>query len=415
MATLFGRPTAAARAYLGSLGQVARLDSFVEADGPARGARRLRMVTGGGLEVDIHPDRALDIGQVTVDGIPVAWIETGGMRGPALIGPHGDAWLRTWGGGMLTTCGLDAYGSPSTDAGQDFGQHGRISGTPSTVTTSSAEGGSIVVEGVVRQSVVGGESLTMRRRIESEVGSASLTISDVVTNEGARDAVHMILYHANFGWPLVEEGTLLTLPSAAVEARGDPDSVERAASWADIEPPSVDNPPQVFLHDFAGDTQVTVRLENPRIGLAMRLEFDRRQLPWLCEWKLLAERTYVLGLEPMNTRTITSRAAAQTPAPPARSGPWLPEDRPRTSFGSLSNAPASRARRQRHRCPSETEQRPTRIGYCQTRCSSYTTFVLRPRTEGHRAGRTAGTDESVGAASTPVAHGHRSKSRGMPS
>jgi hypothetical protein len=312
VATIYGRSAPDARRYLGSLGQVARLDSFIEADGPARGARRLRMITGGGLEVDIHPDRALDLGQVTVDGIPVAWMEATGLRGSAYFDPHSDLWLRTWGGGMLTTCGLDAYGSPSNDAGQDFGQHGRVSGLPSTLLATGIQGESVVVEGTVRQSSVGAENLVLHRRIESEVGSRTLRITDVVTNEGARDAIHMILYHANFGWPLVDAGAVLSIPSATVEAREDGVSPERIGSWPMIEPPRPDGQSEVYLHEFERGEIVAVGLANPRIGLSMRLEFDRRQLPWLTHWKMFTDRNYVLGLEPMNTRTVTSRADARS-------------------------------------------------------------------------------------------------------
>jgi hypothetical protein len=310
MTTLHGLPLSQVLAHLGGLHQVARIDSLIDADGPSRGSRRVRVISGGGLEVELHPDRCLDIGQVTVDGIPVAWIEAGGARGPAELPADGESWLRAWGGGMLTTCGLDSYGAPCTDEGRDFGLHGRVSGIACSSLSTRTEGGSLIVEGQVRQSVVGGETLVLQRRIEVEIGGTSLTVSDVVTNESAHPSVHMILYHANFGWPLVEDGSTLSLPSAGVTPR-DEASAPGAATWSRIQGPHVLHTPEVLLHDLREEQPVTVRVENPRIGLAMQLEFDRDQLPWLCQWNLFAERTYVLGLEPMNTRTVTSRADAR--------------------------------------------------------------------------------------------------------
>ena len=62
MADIFGTPLEQAILRVGSLDQVARVDRFVEDDGPARGARRFRVVNGGGLDFDVHPDRGLDIG-----------------------------------------------------------------------------------------------------------------------------------------------------------------------------------------------------------------------------------------------------------------------------------------------------------------------------------------------------------------
>ena len=68
MAEIFGLPVEAALQRVGSLAQVARIDSFAEIDGPARGTRRLRVVNGGGLEFDVHPDRGLDIGAAHLFG-----------------------------------------------------------------------------------------------------------------------------------------------------------------------------------------------------------------------------------------------------------------------------------------------------------------------------------------------------------
>ena len=80
--TLHGRPIDEVARRTGILAQVARIDRLVEDDGHARGARRIRLVTGGGLEVEIHPDRALDLGQVTYRGTPIAWMSPTGMVAP---------------------------------------------------------------------------------------------------------------------------------------------------------------------------------------------------------------------------------------------------------------------------------------------------------------------------------------------
>lgn len=310
MPMLFGRPIAEAKRHVGTWSQIARIDSFVEADGPGLGARRLRMITGGGLEVDIHPDRALDIGQVTIDGIPVAWMEPQGIVAPSFFDANGFGWSRTFGGGLLTTCGLDSYGLPCLDEGKEFGQHGRINAIPARIITTSCEDGLLVVEGLVRQSCIGGENLTLRRRIESVLGGRDIAITDVVTNESSHPVIHMMMYHSNFGWPLIEEGTSLSLPSQNVEPRDDT-SANGLEHWNIVEPPSLANQSKVFLHDLNGEDLATVKIINNRIKLALTMTFDRRQLPWLCQWKFLSEDTYVVAIEPINTRTVTSRAHAR--------------------------------------------------------------------------------------------------------
>ncbi len=308
--TLFGKELPEAVRRMGSLEQAARIDSFVEADGPARGARRLRMITGGGLEVDIHPDRALDIGQVTVHGIPVAWMSAAGIVAPSFYDPHGAGWLRTFGGGFLTTCGLDTFGAPSVDQGVEYGQHGRISAIPAHVTTTRREGDLLVVEGFMRQSAHLGENLVLHRRIEAEVGTTEFSIHDRVTNEASEEAVHMMMYHANIGWPVVDEGATLAVPSSSVLAR-DPYSAEGISDWHAFGPPEPGRRDQVFLHEFAERGPVSIELANGALGVALTVGFDRDQLPWLCEWKMMRDDGYVVGIEPVNTPTMVGRADAR--------------------------------------------------------------------------------------------------------
>lgn len=49
---------------------------------------------------------------------------------PAYYHAAGIDWLRSFGGGLVVTCGLDHFGSPSLDQGETFGLHGRVSNVP---------------------------------------------------------------------------------------------------------------------------------------------------------------------------------------------------------------------------------------------------------------------------------------------
>lgn len=308
--TLFGIDQEEAWRRVGGVRQLARVDSLVEADGPERGARRLRMVTGGGLEVELHPDRCLDIGNVTVDGTPVAWMSPTGVTDPGLYDPRGSEWLRTFGGGLLATCGLDTFGPPDVDAGQTLGQHGRVGALPARLTRTHCDGKRLEVEGEVRQTSVLGENLVLRRRITARIGSMELSVEDTVTNEGYAAAPHMILYHANLGWPLVEEGSELVVPSINVEPRDD-EAKSGLATWSELHPPIPGMREQVFLHRFTADDDVAASIRNHRLGLAAELRFHSSELPFLYQWKLLAEGTYVVGLEPSNCPVVFGRSAAR--------------------------------------------------------------------------------------------------------
>lgn len=310
MREVFGLSGEELRKRIGSLSQILRVDSLVQQEGAARGSRMLRLVNGGGLEVEVHPDRALDIGRVTVDGIPISWLSSAGMTAPAFYEPEGTGWLRTFGGGLLATCGLDTFGPPSEDEGRQFGMHGRIGTVPATVTRAAATPEGVVVEGMSRQSAVFGENLVLRRRISSAAGSRTITVEDVVTNEGSAHVPHMILYHANLGWPLLDETAVIDIPSSAVTAR-DADARSGADRWGSFGGPDADFREQVYRHDFDPERAIVATVTNSALGLQFALEFSSSELPHLYQWKMSNEGHYVLGIEPSNSRNVFGRAAAR--------------------------------------------------------------------------------------------------------
>jgi hypothetical protein len=307
LAEVFGLPVGAALERVGSLAQVARVDSFVEADGPARGARRLRVVNGGGLELDVHPDRALDIGAATFDGVPLAWLSSTGIAAPEFYEPGGRGWLRTWGGGLLTTCGLDTFGPAADDEDGVAGMHGRIGAIPAHLTGAQATSERVTVAGTVRQTGVFAENLLLSRRITSEVGSTSFAVEDTVTNEGSNPSPHMVLYHVNLGWPLLDEGAVVDIPHTTVRPR-DPDAEEGLGHQYEIGAPVRGFREQVYIHEAAPERYASVT--NERRGLRFTLRFSE-SLPAVFEWKMTATQHYALGLEPANTPEIDGRAAAR--------------------------------------------------------------------------------------------------------
>jgi hypothetical protein len=304
---MFGTALAEALPRIGSLDQVARVDRFVEDDGPARGARRLRVVNGGGLEFDVHPDRGLDIGAASYNGVPLAWISSTGVTRPDAYEPEGRGWLRTFGGGLVTTCGLDSFGPPADDEAGVVGMHGRIGSIPARLGEVTATPEIVAVSGQVRQTAVFQENLLLERRISSVVGSNALRIDDTVTNEGENPSPHMVLYHVNLGWPLLDSGTVIDIPARSVEPR-DEDAVAGFGERTRIGDPTAGFREQVYIHE-AGDERVA-RVVNAARGLALTLRYSDT-LPAVFQWKLTATKHYVLGLEPANTPEIQGRAAAR--------------------------------------------------------------------------------------------------------
>jgi hypothetical protein len=304
---IFATPRDEVLPRIGSLEQVARVDRFVEDDGPARGARRFRVVNGGGLEFEVHPDRGLDIGAATFRGIPLAWMSSTGVTRPDAYEPAGRGWLRTFGGGLLSTCGLDSFGPPADDESGEVGMHGRIGTTPARVGEVTANTEIVAVAGDVRQTAVFAENLLLHRRISSVVGSTTLRIDDIVTNESENAQDHMVLYHVNLGWPLLDTGTVVDIPARTVEPR-DADAAIGLDERTRIGEPCVGFREQLFVHT-AGEDRVA-RVVNEKRGMSFTLRYSDT-LPAIFEWKLTATKHFVLGLEPANTAEIQGRAAAR--------------------------------------------------------------------------------------------------------
>lgn len=131
MPVLFGRDldSSELRRLVGTESQVAGIRLVELADGRARGIRAADVYTGSGFRFLVLIDRGLDVGPAEHAGRPLAWVHPA-LGSPALHERPGIGWLRTFGGGLVTTCGLTDYGAPDDEGPEGFGLHGRASHLP---------------------------------------------------------------------------------------------------------------------------------------------------------------------------------------------------------------------------------------------------------------------------------------------
>jgi hypothetical protein len=300
---------------VGRLEQVAGVRLVVLGDGAERGVRLLEFRTGTGFAFDVLVDRAFDIGRCDLRGTPLAWTSAVGFAGPWYYEWEGLGFFRTWGGGLLTTCGLDHALFMATDTAghyhyppkqtEEFPLHGRVSNRAARLTGYGErwEGDECLLwaEGETLQASVFGEQLLLRRRVEALVGEARLTVRDEVENVGFDRTPHMLLYHVNVGFPIVDEGAELLVPARSAEPRGD-HSVE---DYTRLDEPGAGFVEQVFEHDNAAEARgtVPVAVVNSRLGLGAYEVYRRDQLPFHFMWRMLGEGTYVVGIEPCTNRT----------------------------------------------------------------------------------------------------------------
>lgn len=283
-------------------------------DGSERGVRIVRLHNEE-VSADVIVDRALDLGQVSVRGVPVAWLSPTGLVGPWYAEPTGWGPQRTFFGGLLTTCGLDHFGFPTDRSTEQYGYprrttesvplHGRISTTPARLVAygidDSSSPGTVFVEGEVRQASLFGEVLTLRRRVSLALGSRVLEVADTVANVGYAPTPHAVLYHVNVGWPVLAPGARVVASGGIPTPLG---ADTCGADWATFEPPRAGAREQVWRHDPrpAPDGAMFAAVVNRDIGdgraAGVAVHYDHAQLPHLLQWRVMGEGHYVVGLEP---------------------------------------------------------------------------------------------------------------------
>lgn len=302
--------------HTGRMDQLAGIKLVEAADGIERGSRILQVWTGTGLFFHILADRGLDISTCRYRGMPLAWESSVGEAHPAYFNPEGMEWLRTFQGGLFITAGLDQFGAPSNDEGEALGLHGRATSLPARFVNHRAYWAGndyrLEVTGEMRQTRALGENMVLRRRISTQLGSNQIWLVDELSNEGFAPHPYMMLYHFNLGFPLLGPNSRLSLASEQTIAR-DEYAQRGLDCWKDLQAPTADYQAQVFRHVPRADQNgtVSVALENPHLGVGLRLTYNRNELPYLFQWKMMGEGTYALGIEPATSSTMEGRADAR--------------------------------------------------------------------------------------------------------
>ena len=291
--------------YIGNLSQTGGCRHYTLSDGWGRGMRAVDINTGSGLQYTVLPDRGLDISLASFKGINLVYQTCNGETHPAFYEPEGLGWLRTFAAGLLTTCGLTHLGPPCIDEGEQLGLHGRVSTIPSRqfADLSEWEGNEYryKVKAIIEEGFLFGNKLRMEREITSLLGQNEIVLTDKITNFGNKPSPYTILYHMNFGYPLLSEDTELIIEPVKTVPR-DSDAVPGMKDFRSFIKPQQDYKEQVFFHTMKGnkDGETSVTVINKKIGIAVIIKTNINQLPYIAQWKMMGCGEYVLGIEPSN-------------------------------------------------------------------------------------------------------------------
>ena len=248
--------------------QVGGIRSFTLNDGRAKGVEALEVNTGAGLRFTVLKDRCLDIGWADYQSIPIGFISKAGISSSMYFEHKAAELHRVFGPGLLTTCGLRNVGNACVIDGEEFAQHGRIHSAPAeNVSVEGYWDGDeykMVIKGEMREANLFKESLRLVRKIETSLGSNTFKLTDIVVNQALQSEDVCILYHINFGYPLVDEGAHIVLPPSQILHDT---SKEHSGDWtkdvARLHEPRA-NAGRAYFMDIA-DEDVKVGIHNEKL------------------------------------------------------------------------------------------------------------------------------------------------------
>lgn len=308
---------------VGNISQIGGIETSVLDNGPANGSRIAWINTGSPLRYKVAIDRACDIIDAFYNEHSLAWLSHGGLTAPKPDANKGIEWLHAFPGGLLITCGLTHVGPPEDDDLEPRGLHGRISNIPATIESviqpNPSEGNmEMSITAVIKQSRVLGPSLELRRKISSTLGQPVIKIHDEVKNCGNEPAPHMILYHCNFGWPLVDEDVDIIYKGKCTSRGFDRDNkfFNDKHNFKKCQKP-------LDLHKGFGescgfidveadkDDICRVGIANKKLNMALQMKFKNQQLGCLTNWQHWGLGEYVCALEPGTNFPIGQNVAKE--------------------------------------------------------------------------------------------------------
>ncbi|WP_075350451.1 aldose 1-epimerase family protein [Algoriphagus marinus] len=303
--------------------QIGGIETSILDNGPGKGTRIAWINTGTGLRYKVVLDRGMDIVDALFNENSLAWISHAGITAPQPFSNQGIDWLRTFAGGLLTTCGLSSMGPPNEDETGSKGLHGRFSNSPAELISIRqpdifSEDLSFEIVGKIRETTTFGPSLELTRSISGSLGSAEIHIKDLVINRGNTRTPHMLLYHINCGWPLIDEGTRIIWngekQGKATDANNTDFNIQheftRCAAPMD-EHAGFGEDVAFILPKADANNRVVCGYANDELELAFKISFSKEQFPWLINWQHWGKNEYVTALEPATNPPIGQAAAKE--------------------------------------------------------------------------------------------------------
>lgn len=301
--------------------------------GKQEGVELIR-IDNGKLAITVIPTRGMNILRVESDDVTLGWDSpVKGVVHPQYVDLEsrgGLGWLEGFNEWMVR-CGLEFAGHPGLDkfvtntgdeAEMMLTLHGKIGNIPATsvdIHIDEKAPHRIRIRGVVHERLFYGPKLKLVTEVSTEPGSSEFRISDSVTNEGAFDQEFQLIYHGNFGAPLLGEGSKVHVAAKQIAPMNE-HAGKAIDNWATYKGPTKGFIEEVYLFEPVTDSDKLTKavLQNRDGSKGVSIQWSTAELPYLTVWKNTAATAdgYVTGIEPATgypfNRSV-ERAAGRLP------------------------------------------------------------------------------------------------------
>ncbi len=292
------------------------------------------VINNGRMEIVLCPTRGMGIMSVRMGNVHLKWDspvkEVVHPQYINLASRGGLGWLEGF-NEFMCRCGLENNGHPGTDkfvnnvgeeSEMELTLHGKISNIPAShveVAVDRTAPYAIHIKGLVNERFLFGPKLELHTELIVVPGENTFQLKDEIRNTGSQEQEFQIIYHANFGSPILQEGARVVAPATDVQPFND-HAAKDLDRWHTFDAPQAGFVEQVYLLTPKGDqnNHTTALIHDKAFNTAASISWSLNQLPYLTVWKNTgaSEDGYVTGIEPgtnfPNNRSV-ERAAGRVP------------------------------------------------------------------------------------------------------
>ena len=263
-------------------------------------------VRAGDVSVSVIPTRGMNVYKASRGDVVYGWpspvdeiVHPAFMR---LSERGGLGWLDGF-CELMVRAGFEWTGHADMSGPVPYTLHGRAGCTPASkvvVTVEKAAPHRITIAGLIKEKAFKLADYETWATLSLVPGEAEFTVSDRLTNLSDYERGYEIIYHTNYGRPLLEAGARVVAPVTRIAPLNDA-AKPGLSTWETYLPPTRDYDEMVYACELAKkDGRSAAALVNASASLGVIMDWDAEVLPVFTLWKNTdTERQgYVTGLEP---------------------------------------------------------------------------------------------------------------------